>query len=34
MSAMIDWDLVFCWALVLHPLTVALCIFAFRNSKE
>lgn len=28
---MIDWDLILCCALVLHPLTAALVVYAFRN---
>ena len=29
-----DWDLVLCCALVLHPITVALCMYAFRSKRN
>ena len=29
-----DWDLLLCCALVIHPITAALCVYAFRNHKE
>lgn len=31
---MIDWDMVLCCALVIHPITVALVMVAFRERQE